>query len=61
MCIGEGWGSGFGVYSAKQLIVVVRGLASPLLCVHVNWFVICSYLVWSMVLFFVLVLCFCFA
>ena len=48
-------------YGVAQLSIVVGGLACPLLYAHVYWFVICFYLVWSIVFFLVLVfvlLCF---
>ena len=38
-------------YGVAQLSIVVGGLACPLLCTHIYWFVICFCLVWSMVLF----------
>ena len=41
-------------YGVAQLSIVVGGLACPLLCVHVYWFVICFCLVWSMFFFFFL-------
>ena len=42
-------------YGVAQLSIVVRGLACPVLCVHIYWFVIYFYLVCSIGLFFVLV------
>ena len=39
-------------YRVAQLSVVVGGLACPLLCAHVYWFVICFDLVWSSSFFF---------
>ena len=39
-------------YGVAQLSIVVGGLACPLLCAHIYWFVFCFCLEWSMILFF---------